>query len=78
MRIFGPAWHLKLPIDSAVAVDSALKFAERAHGSQTRPAGEPYVEHLREVIAVLVDGIGSPIRTCSPLRLSATLWRIRR
>lgn len=58
MRVFGPCWDHELSSACAAVVDRSLKFAEHAHGSQTRPAGEPYVEHLREAIAVLVDGIG--------------------
>lgn len=36
-----------------------MDFAEGWHGDQTRPAGEPYVEHLLEVVCVLVEGVGT-------------------
>ena len=39
-------------------LDEAVDFAVRWHGDQTRPAGEPYVEHLLEVVCVLVEGVG--------------------
>lgn len=39
-------------------MDEAVEFAVRWHGDQRRPAGEPYVEHLLEVVTVLVDGVG--------------------
>lgn len=40
------AGHL-LEADLA-ALDEAVAFAARWHGDQTRPAGEPYLEHLLE------------------------------
>ena len=58
IRTFGPELQRQLPSDTEPVVSRALRFAEHAHGSQRRPLGEPYVEHLREVIAVLVDGLG--------------------
>lgn len=39
-------------------LDEAVEFATRWHGDQLRPAGEPYVEHLLEALAVLMDGVG--------------------
>ncbi|CAM3334545.1 HD domain-containing protein [Kibdelosporangium persicum] len=39
-------------------LDEAVEFAVRWHGDQTRPAGEPYVEHLLEVVTVLAEGVG--------------------
>ncbi|ONH30696.1 HD domain-containing protein [Pseudofrankia asymbiotica] len=41
------------------SLDEAVAFAVRWHGDQTRPAGEPYVEHLLEVVCVLVEAIGT-------------------
>jgi (p)ppGpp synthase/HD superfamily hydrolase len=40
------------------ALDEAVAFAARWHGDQTRPAGEPYLEHLLEATRVLVEGVG--------------------
>lgn len=40
------------------ALDESVEFATRWHGDQIRPAGEPYVEHLLEALAVLMDGVG--------------------
>lgn len=34
-------------------LDSAFAFALECHGEQTRPNGEPYVEHLLEVTEIL-------------------------
>jgi len=39
-------------------LDAAVAFATERHGDQRRPAGEPYLEHLLEALAVLVDGVG--------------------
>ncbi|SQD97787.1 MULTISPECIES: HD domain-containing protein [unclassified Parafrankia] len=41
------------------SLDDAVAFAVRWHGDQTRPAGEPYAEHLLEVVCVLVEAIGT-------------------
>ncbi|OHV41054.1 MULTISPECIES: HD domain-containing protein [Pseudofrankia] len=41
------------------SLDDAVAFAVRWHADQTRPAGEPYVEHLLEVVCVLVEAIGT-------------------
>ncbi|MDT0344387.1 HD domain-containing protein [Streptomyces litchfieldiae] len=40
-------------------LDEAVEFAVRWHADQTRPAGEPYVEHLLEVVCVLVEAVGT-------------------
>ncbi|MFI7675159.1 HD domain-containing protein [Actinophytocola sp. NPDC049390] len=37
-------------------LDEAVAFAVRWHAGQTRPAGEPYVEHLKEATAFLAYG----------------------
>ena len=37
---------------------SAVEFAVRYHGDQTRPTGAPYAEHLLEALEVLVRGAG--------------------
>jgi len=42
----------------AGALADAVSFAIRWHGDQTRPAGEPYVEHLQEATAFLAFGAG--------------------
>jgi (p)ppGpp synthase/HD superfamily hydrolase len=47
-----------LPAPDADAVASAVEFAVRYHGDQTRPTGAPYVEHLLEALEVLVRGAG--------------------
>jgi (p)ppGpp synthase/HD superfamily hydrolase len=47
-----------VPEQDLVLLDEAVGFAVRRHAGQTRPAGEPYVEHLLEVVAVLVEGAG--------------------
>lgn len=39
-------------------LDEAVEVARRCHGDQTRPAGEPYLEHLLEVLEILVEGVG--------------------
>lgn len=39
-------------------VTEAVVFASHWHGAQTRPAGEPYVEHLQEATAFLCLGAG--------------------
>src|SRR5262245_16630664 len=36
----------------------AVTFATHWHGDQRRPAGEPYVEHLKEATAFLAYGAG--------------------
>ncbi|MEU9700878.1 HD domain-containing protein [Streptomyces sp. NPDC047981] len=66
-RVFG-AWHdwelarrqlaVLAPEVSAQRLGEAVTFAEEAHGDQKRPAGEPYLEHLLEVVEILVSGAG--------------------
>ncbi|MFF2022998.1 HD domain-containing protein [Streptomyces sp. NPDC058171] len=66
-RVFG-AWHdwstaraqlaVLAPEVSVQRLGEAVAFAEEAHGDQKRPAGEPYVEHLLEVVEILVSGAG--------------------
>jgi GTP pyrophosphokinase len=47
-----------LPGPDADAVASAVEFAVRYHGDQTRPTGAPYAEHLLEALEFLVRGAG--------------------
>ena len=47
-----------LPAPDADAVATAVEFAVRHHGDQTRPTGAPYAEHLLEALEVLVRGAG--------------------
>jgi guanosine-3',5'-bis(diphosphate) 3'-pyrophosphohydrolase len=51
-------WADRLPESDLAALDDAVTFAVSWHGDQTRPAGEPYVEHLLEATRVLVEAIG--------------------
>lgn len=51
-------WADRLPEPDLAALDEATAFATRWHGGQTRPAGEPYVEHLLEAMCVLVEAVG--------------------
>jgi guanosine-3',5'-bis(diphosphate) 3'-pyrophosphohydrolase len=51
-------------------VTDAVAFATHWHGDQRRPAGEPYVEHLREATAFLAYGAGV---TSPPLLTAAVL-----
>ncbi|WP_411082764.1 HD domain-containing protein [Streptomyces sp. cmx-18-6] len=67
MRVFD-SWHdwntgrrelaLHAPSVSLERLDAAVEFARRFHGTQRRPAGEPYAEHLFEVVEILVLGAG--------------------
>ena len=41
-----------------LVLDQAFEFAMSRHGNQTRPAGQPYIEHLLEALEVLVRGPG--------------------
>lgn len=50
-------WALRLPEADLAALDAATAFAAHWHGGQTRPAGEPYLEHLLEATCVLVDAV---------------------
>ncbi len=51
-------WAGRLSEVDLTALDRATAFAEAWHDDQTRPAGEPYIEHLLEVTRVLVEAIG--------------------
>ncbi|RSM89640.1 phosphohydrolase [Kibdelosporangium aridum] len=53
-----PALRERVHVADIALLDEAVEFAVQWHGDQTRPAGEPYVEHLLEVVTVLVDGLG--------------------
>jgi guanosine-3',5'-bis(diphosphate) 3'-pyrophosphohydrolase len=53
-----PGLRRLLPAPDADAVASAVEFAVRYHGDQTRPTGAPYAEHLLEALEVLVRGAG--------------------
>ena len=44
--------------DWPAGLDDAITFATRWHADQRRPAGEPYVEHLKEATAFLAYGAG--------------------
>lgn len=48
-----------VPEQDLVLLDEAVDFAVRWHADQTRPAGEPYVEHLLEVVCVLIEAVGT-------------------
>jgi (p)ppGpp synthase/HD superfamily hydrolase len=52
------AWTAQLPETDLAKLDKAVAFATRCHGDQTRPAGEPYSEHLLEATRVLVEAVG--------------------
>jgi guanosine-3',5'-bis(diphosphate) 3'-pyrophosphohydrolase len=62
------AWHSwpeaeaglreRLPADVVTAVGQAVAFAAGQHGSQRRPTGAPYLEHLLETLEVLACGAG--------------------
>ncbi|GLW89842.1 HD domain-containing protein [Actinokineospora globicatena] len=51
-------WADRLSEAELAALDEATAFAVEWHGGQTRPAGEPYLEHLLEATRVLVEAIG--------------------
>jgi (p)ppGpp synthase/HD superfamily hydrolase len=59
-RQFAP----RLPAETLAALDDAAAFATAYHGDQMRPSIEPvpYVEHLIEVVDVLVHGAGATDR----------------
>jgi (p)ppGpp synthase/HD superfamily hydrolase len=48
----------RLPEEDLSRLDEAVEFAMYWHADQTRPAGEPYVEHLLEVLSVLTEALG--------------------
>ncbi|SEG95870.1 GTP pyrophosphokinase/guanosine-3',5'-bis(diphosphate) 3'-pyrophosphohydrolase [Nonomuraea solani] len=50
-------WTDRLPDADLAGLDEATAFATRWHGDQTRPAGEPYLEHLLEATRVLVEAV---------------------
>ncbi|MER7663641.1 HD domain-containing protein [Streptomyces sp. NPDC096193] len=52
-------WVRQIADPDLVLLDEAVEFAVRWHGNQTRPAGEPYVEHLLEAVCVLVEAVGT-------------------
>lgn len=52
----------RLPEETLADLDAAVTLAVDCHGDQTRPAGEPYVEHLLEALTALVDGVGATDR----------------
>lgn len=47
-----------LPEPTLETVRRAARAAERRHGTQRRPTGAPYTEHLLEALEVLVRGAG--------------------
>jgi guanosine-3',5'-bis(diphosphate) 3'-pyrophosphohydrolase len=48
---------VRLPEQDLTWLDEAVEFAMYWHADQTRPAGEPYIEHLLEVLSVLADAL---------------------
>ncbi|WP_063784106.1 HD domain-containing protein [Streptomyces sp. SBT349] len=52
-------WARRVADQDLELLDDAVAFAVRWHGDQTRPAGEPYVEHLLEAVCVLVEAVGT-------------------
>jgi GTP pyrophosphokinase len=48
----------RLPPAAVSAVHDAFEFAAAFHAAQRRPAGEPYAEHLFEVLEILVCSAG--------------------
>lgn len=50
-----PALTRRLPPAVVARLGEAYRFADRWHGHQRRPAGEPYVEHLLETLEILLD-----------------------
>ncbi|MFI6982924.1 HD domain-containing protein [Embleya sp. NPDC050154] len=51
-------WASRFSPGDLELLDTAVDFAVRWHADQVRPAGEPYVEHLLEVVRVLVETLG--------------------
>jgi (p)ppGpp synthase/HD superfamily hydrolase len=45
----------RLPAPTVAVLARAYALAEDRHGDQTRPAGEPYVQHLLEALEIAVD-----------------------
>lgn len=67
LRRFGPherwgdlraALAGRVPEPALAVLDRAVNFAAERHAGQTRPAGEPYLQHLLETVDVLVNGPG--------------------
>ncbi|MGH3426502.1 MAG: HD domain-containing protein, partial [Candidatus Dormibacteraceae bacterium] len=67
MKVFG-SWETwpeadaalrnRLPGGTRQFLGDAYAFAERWHGQQKRPAGEPYTTHLLETLEILAVGAG--------------------
>ena len=56
MRIY-TSWRTWPEVDAGLAdLSPAARAAERWHGTQLRPTGVPYLEHLLEALEVLVHG----------------------
>lgn len=53
-----PGLAERLPAGTVEQVHRAVAFASEHHGSQQRPTGAPYLEHLLEALEVLVRGAG--------------------
>ncbi|MGO9083010.1 MAG: HD domain-containing protein [Streptosporangiaceae bacterium] len=53
-----PGLRARLTPQALDQVAAAVAFAARWHGSQTRPTGAPYAEHLLETLEVLAEGSG--------------------
>lgn len=53
-----PELRSMLPEAALETVRRAARAAERWHGEQTRPTGEPYTVHLLEALEVLARGAG--------------------
>lgn len=53
-----PGLTARLPGGTVERVQRAVVFASGYHGSQQRPTGAPYLEHLLEALEVLVRGAG--------------------
>jgi GTP pyrophosphokinase len=63
-RDLGP----RLPPDIVTALGETYRFAQDSHGDQVRPAGEPYVWHLLEVLEIgsTIGGLTdvAPLQAC--------------
>jgi hypothetical protein len=57
-------------------LDDAVTFAVHWHGDQKRPAGEPYVEHLKEATAFLAYGAGVTDPALPPVPPNIKVWRV--
>lgn len=47
----------RVPEPDLALLDVAVDFAALWHADQRRPAGEPYVDHLLEVVSILVEAV---------------------